>query len=142
MNGNIERINELNNALSFPQATGMAALGVGSMAQEYSMECGTCLAWNLLYRPEVSCANWFMSSGCRFGEHEHEQVEIIIVYKGSLKITVGGVDTLVKAGESFTIKPRTRHHALALEDVWAISTTVPCSPNWPRPDTEEHSGER
>jgi quercetin dioxygenase-like cupin family protein len=93
---------------------------------------GTSISWNLLNQPEISCARWYNSNGTEYPAHTHEQREWLIVYKGSINVTVDGQDEVrLLPGMSMTIEPNVKHSAQVLEDCWFIAIAVPKSEDWP-----------
>ena len=99
--------------------------------KEHKMKCGTCVSWNLLNQDEISCARWFNSAGTIFPEHLHEEREWLIVYKGSMFITIGYEERRLNVGESIIIEPNTLHSARSLEDCWYLGIAIPKSASWP-----------
>jgi quercetin dioxygenase-like cupin family protein len=130
MTDSIRRLEELTSTLPpFPQpvkeSTGF---------KQHAMECGTSFSWSLLDEPDISAANWFNSSGTRFPRHAHKQTEYLIVYKGTMFLTVGaGEEKQLGPGESAHIPPSTLHMARFLEDCWYVAICIPQNPDWPKP---------
>jgi len=98
----------------------------------HKMICGTSISWNLLSQSEISCAKWYNSNGTEFPEHVHEQREWVVIYKGSMLMTVEGQEEIrLLPGMSMTINPNTKHSARFLEDCWYLAITVPKSEDFP-----------
>nr|MBK5236114.1 cupin domain-containing protein [Clostridium sp.] len=57
--------------------------------------------------------------------HEHVNEQISYIIKGSFELTVGGKKELVKAGDTFYIKPSELHGVLALEDSTILDVFTP-----------------
>ncbi len=97
----------------------------------HEMLSGTSISWNLLSQPEISCARWYNSNGTEFPPHVHSQREWLVVYQGSILITVGQEETRLVPGMSMVIEPNAEHSARFLEDTWYIAITIPKSKDWP-----------
>ena len=55
--------------------------------------------------------------------HVHEQISYII--KGSFQVNIDGEKKIVKAGDTFYIKPNALHGVLALEDAIILDVFTP-----------------
>ena len=117
------------NLPSFPnEESGVGVVGV----KRHQMECGESLAFNLLNNADISCANWFNSAGTVFPSHVHEQREWMIVYRGSVYVTIEGKSEVrLLHGQSIVIDPGVSHKARLLEDCWFVAITVPQCSDWP-----------
>jgi len=100
--------------------------------KQYEIEQGTSLSWSLLSLQEVSCAKWFNSQNTVFPLHAHEEREWIIVYSGSMILTIeDNKPKRLLSGMSVMIEPNTLHKANFPEDCWCIAITIPKSESWP-----------
>jgi len=98
----------------------------------HKMTCGTSISWSLLSQPGISCARWYNSNGTEFPVHVHEQREWLVVYKGSVFMTIEGQDEVrLLPGMSVTISPNTKHSCRFVEDCWYLAITVPKSEDFP-----------
>lgn len=100
--------------------------------KEHQMDCGYSFSWALMDRPEISVANWFNSAGTSFPQHTHTQREWLIVYIGSMYLTVdGGEEIRYGPGHSVLIPPNTVHEARFLEDTFYVAICMPRNKDWP-----------
>ncbi len=97
----------------------------------HACECGDCMSWNLLSQDEISCARFYNSVGS-FQMHAHEQREFLIIYKGSMLITIDGEEEQrLLPGMSCTIDAKVPHRARFLENCWYLAITIPKTDDWP-----------
>jgi len=104
-----------------------------------NMERGTCLGFNLLNKPDVAAADFFVSNGSVFRVHQHKQLEYIIIYKGKMTINIFDSEELkniiethtLEAGECFKIEKGALHSHEYLEDSWVIAITIPREEGFP-----------
>lgn len=99
---------------------------------EYKMKEGECFAW-FIHRSgnDIAIHRWFNSKGTHFPEHTHQEKEWVIVYKGSMELTVNGINRTLKAGDSYYAEPYTIHSAYFNEDCRYITITIPSSKEFP-----------
>ena len=104
----------------------------GANMEQYKMECGTSLAWNLINQPEISAARWFNSAGSVFPEHVHEEKEWLIVYSGEMFLKVDGEERALKPSDFAYIEPFVKHGSRFDQDTWFLAITIPASEAWPK----------
>jgi quercetin dioxygenase-like cupin family protein len=63
-------------------------------------------------------------------EHSHVNEQIANVERGALLFHIGGVDTVVGAGESLVIPPNVPHGVVALEDTVVTDVFTPRREDW------------
>ena len=63
-------------------------------------------------------------------EHSHINEQIANVEQGALLFHIGGVDTVVGAGESLVIPPNVPHGVVALEDTMVTDVFTPRREDW------------
>ena len=99
----------------------------------HEVPCGTSLSWDLMTVPEIiSVARWFNSYSTEFPVHAHDAREWIIVYQGSMYITIEGEEKKrLLVGQSVVIDPGVKHFARFPEDCWCLAITIPQSKDWP-----------
>jgi len=97
----------------------------------YNVEGGTAISYNLLTLPEVCVARTFVSSGSKFPTHNHFEKELLIIYSGSMMMTVGDRKLIMKEGDCIKLDTEVPHSARALEDTWFIAVSVPYSKDFP-----------
>jgi quercetin dioxygenase-like cupin family protein len=126
-NGGLERLRKLTDDIfSFPQST-----DVKSGYKEYKMNKGHSFGSNLLNRREISCADWFASADCVFPEHQHIEKEWLIIYSGTLFLTIDGKEEKLGVGDSKVIEKNVKHSARFTEDCWHLAIVIPRSDDWP-----------
>ena len=99
--------------------------------KEHKMESGTSFSWDVLDREELSCAHWFNSQGCIFPQHTHEGREWLIIFKGSLILTIDNIDERLLVGQSKIIEPYVEHSAKFVEDCHYLAVVIPKTNDWP-----------
>ena len=75
-------------------------------------------------------ARVFLKKGCTVPEHSHSNEQIAYVESGALQFTIGGKDTVLRAGEVLLIPPDLPHSATALEDTVDIDFFAPPRQDW------------
>ena len=108
-----------------------AATSIRDGFKEHQMTYGTSFSWDLLNRPEISCAHWFSSQGSKFPEHIHEGTEWIIVFKGSMHLAIGGDTEILAVGSLRIIEPSVSHSFNFLEDCHYLAIVIPKTSDWP-----------
>ena len=63
-------------------------------------------------------------------EHSHINEQIANVERGALLFHIGGVDQMVRAGESLVIPPNVPHGVVALEDTVVTDVFTPRREDW------------
>jgi len=123
----LQRLKELTPELRFPEI-----ISSGKGFTEHNMKCGTSLSTSLLNKKEISCAEWFNSTGSKFPDHIHDERLWLIIYRGSMKVTIKGQEPkILRVGEYVVIEPRVIHQTEFLEDCFYIAITIPCCDDWP-----------
>jgi quercetin dioxygenase-like cupin family protein len=67
-------------------------------------------------------------------EHSHINEQIASVETGALQFHIGGVDKIVRAGESLVIPPNVPHGVVALEDTTVTDIFTPRREDWIKGD--------
>ncbi len=75
-------------------------------------------------------ARIFLRKGCTVPEHSHANEQIAYVESGAMQFTIGGKETVLRAGEVLLIPPDVPHSALALEDTVDIDFFAPPRRDW------------
>ena len=97
----------------------------------YDIKNGDCFSYRLFTAPSISIARTFTSKGGEFPIHRHDEKEYLLVYSGSIKITIGKEERILNIGDFLFIDKDTPHKAKALEDTWFIAITIPYSKDFP-----------
>jgi quercetin dioxygenase-like cupin family protein len=92
----------------------------------YNMIEGLSFGFSLLNRKEVSVMDLFVAKGTKWPSHMHSiETELGIVYKGSLKVTLGDVEEQITVGDHVYFEKGMVHSAEALEDTRLIAISIP-----------------
>ena len=75
-------------------------------------------------------ARVFLRKGCTVPEHSHSNEQIAYIESGALQFTIGGKDTVLRAGEVLVIPPDVPHSAVALEDTVDLDYFAPPRQDW------------
>lgn len=54
---------------------------------------------------------WQDKPGTVYAEHEHEGKVVLLITEGSITVTLGGIEHVLKAGDRLDLPPRTPHVA-------------------------------
>ena len=57
--------------------------------------------------------------------HTHENEQVSYVLKGSFEVNIEGVKEIIKAGDTFYIKPNAAHGVIAQEDATILDVFTP-----------------
>lgn len=80
---------------------------------------------------DIAVAREFASAGTKFPVHFHEELEYIIVYKGSVEIGIDNGKIILNKGDFIRFEEGKTHSAFFLEDTWFLAITIPASKDWP-----------
>jgi quercetin dioxygenase-like cupin family protein len=131
MSANLDKLQKLTPKLTpipFPKI-----LETNENVTIHEMSCGTSIAFGLLQQDEISVARWFNSAFSEFPTHSHTQREWLIIYKGSMMLTIEDEEEQrLLPGQFVTIPPNTLHKARFLEDCWYLAITIPKTEEWPK----------
>jgi quercetin dioxygenase-like cupin family protein len=75
-----------------------------------------------------------LKQGAVVPEHHHENEQVSMVESGCLRFILGAEETLVAAGQLFTIPSNVPHSVIALEDSIAVDVFTPRREDWIRGD--------
>ena len=91
-------------------------------------------ARQVIHGDTMTVARLYLSEGCSVPEHSHENEQISMIEKGSLRFVIAGREQIVKAGEVLRIPPHVPHSAEALEESIAVDLFSPPREDWKRGD--------
>ena len=77
------------------------------------------------HSPSMTFAHYEFKRGASIHEHFHLQEEVYEVIEGELKVTIDGVDQIVRAGLVAIVPGNVRHSVKALTDGRAIIVDYP-----------------
>jgi quercetin dioxygenase-like cupin family protein len=125
---NLTRIRELTEKLDFSQIIDRRNNGESI---EYALEQGKAMSFGLWKTQEIAVARTVMSEGAKWQKHSHDEKEIVIVYRGSIKIIHDDHEVLLVEGDTYTIEPGNRHEAISANGCDVIAITIPAADDWP-----------
>ncbi len=125
---NLERLRKLTPGL--PIFSDFIKSGVHNKV-DIDMVKGESNGLNVLWNEDIAVAKWFCAAGSIFPTHEHDEKELLIIYKGSMFLEIDGVEIYLGHQEHITIKPNTQHSSTFKEDCWFIAITLPASESFP-----------
>ena len=118
----IDKLVELTDKLPVPSVLDSTDVGV----KEYKVDGGCAFRFNLYKNKTISVDRWFLSGGVVYPEHFHDnQVEVIFVYEGAMELTVEGIKTIYRVGQTATIPYSKCHTALFPVDTRVITIVYP-----------------
>lgn len=74
---------------------------------------------------------WIVPKGMTFPVHSHDNIEIVIVYKGCYEVQLKDKVILLKKGDIIRFNIDEDHFVKALEDTLVITVTIPVSKGFP-----------
>ncbi|MEO8594658.1 MAG: cupin domain-containing protein [Candidatus Solibacter sp.] len=84
----------------------------------------------VVHSAQMTIARLHIQKDAVVPEHSHINEQIANVEKGALLFHIGGVDQLVKAGESLVIPPNVPHGVVAMEDTVVTDLFTPRRDDW------------
>ncbi len=75
-------------------------------------------------------AQIFLAKGAIVPMHQHEAEQITYVLEGVMRFSIGGEDTIVRAGEVLVIPSQVPHQAEALDDTFELDLFSPIRHDW------------
>jgi quercetin dioxygenase-like cupin family protein len=78
----------------------------------------------------VTIARFELKQGGVVPSHSHANEQVSIVLSGVLRFTIGGHDTIVRAGEVMQIPGRVAHEVEVLEDTLVVDVFSPIRQDW------------
>ena len=84
----------------------------------------------VIHTGQMTIARLNISKDAVVPEHSHMNEQVANVERGALLFHIGGVDQVVRAGESLVIPPNVPHGVVALEDTVVIDVFTPRRDDW------------
>jgi quercetin dioxygenase-like cupin family protein len=129
MESQLEKLRELTMAL--PDLRELTKFNTDGTVN-YDVTEGTGMGVCLFNTPDIAVQRVSYSKGMTFPGHNHNEIEIAIVYVGlfrSFTAKHGVIDQ--KPGDIVRFEPGENHSHEALEDVELIAITIPASKDYP-----------
>jgi quercetin dioxygenase-like cupin family protein len=101
---------------------------------KYKLKNGCATSRSLLCNEKISIALTAIPDGGFLREHEHVfpvKYELIMLLEGTLKMNIGGKETLIEEEEFVKIERNIKHDALAIGDVLLVALTIPKDEGFP-----------
>ena len=127
--GNLLRLREITRAIEF---SGIVHQKSDQEIIELEMNHGTGYMVGLYKTPAIGVARNYASAGCEFPLHSHEEWELLLVYKGEMRLTVEGKTITLKEKGFHYILPGHQHEAYFPKESWFLAITMPASESWPK----------
>ncbi len=84
----------------------------------------------LVIGDKVMIARITLKKDCVVPLHHHHNEQISFLQSGSMRFTIEGNETVVRAGEFLCIPPNVPHSAVALEDMVGVDFFTPPREDW------------
>ena len=84
----------------------------------------------VVHTQQMTIARLNIQKGAIVPEHAHINEQVANVERGALRFHIGGVDLVVKAGESLVIPSNVPHGVVALEDCLVTDVFTPRREDW------------
>jgi quercetin dioxygenase-like cupin family protein len=78
----------------------------------------------------ITMAQFFFAEGGTVPRHQHENEQLMYVVEGTLRVTVGDEEVIVRRGEVLHIPSDVPHSAVALEDTVDLEIFSPVRADW------------
>lgn len=127
---NLEKLRKLTAKLPVLGPSSYKELTPGKI--DYQVLRGRCTGMALLNIPEVAVQRVCLEASTVFPEHSHNEIEVIVIYKGEGLHITPGMKSRVTAGESYISRPGELHEFRAVTDCELIAITIPASAGYPR----------
>ena len=88
------------------------------------------LSRQMIHTERLTVARLELKKGTRVPEHRHENEQLSMIEKGSLRFIVDGKEVVVQAGQAIQLPPNVPHSAEAFEDCIAIDIFSPPRADW------------
>jgi len=92
------------------------------------------LARRVIHGSELTAARIRLAAGATVPAHSHSNEQLTMLLEGSLRVTGGGVERVLRAGDMLLIPPHAEHAVEALEDSVAVDIFAPRREDWIRGD--------
>ena len=142
MQSNIELLEELTKNL--PILDPLVFADIGNSAISYAVEGGEGTARSLMNIDGIAVANCCFLPGTVLPKHNHEEKEWLLVYDGTLDVSIDGLATkdierlmgngsnfLLKTGDFIFIPPKVPHVMSSPDGAKFIAITIPSSAVFP-----------
>ena len=87
-----------------------------------------------LHAQKMTLARFDFKKGNKVASHHHHNDQITTVQSGSINMTVGDEEFLLKAGEMVLVGPDIPHSNVALEDTIVVEIFSPVREDWIKGD--------
>lgn len=121
----LDELEKLSQKLGYPPVLASAREAYQVLVPE-----GRCYYWNPQPHGEATCSQFLNTPG-RFSVHSHDQREWLIIYHGSMLLTVGDEpERRLGVGDHAVIDPGVSHLARFDEACEYYAITVPATRDW------------
>ena len=88
------------------------------------------LTRRVIHTDRMTIARLRLAKGALVPTHHHENEQVSMIEKGSLRFIIDGNEVVVRAGEALRIPPNVPHSAEAREDCEATDVFTPRREDW------------
>src|SRR5579862_52802 len=92
------------------------------------------LARRVIHGEKITMARLELTKDAVVPTHSHENEQITLLQKGTLRFVIGDEERILRAGEILQIPPHAPHSVVALEDSIATDLFSPIREDWIRGD--------
>ncbi|MCE5308305.1 MAG: cupin domain-containing protein [Acidobacteriales bacterium] len=90
------------------------------------------LTRQVIYGENMTVARICIEAGVVVAEHHHISEEFLLLEQGKARLSIGGEEKLIAAGQVIRIPSNTAHKFVAIEDCVAIDLFAPGRLDWIR----------
>lgn len=98
---------------------------------KYDMLQGDAFGTGLYKTPEVAVQHVYMSKGCEFPMHIHDEFEVGVIFRGRIIVHYKDRDEEVGEGDVIIFQPGEPHGGTMVEDTEGIYVTIPAGKGYP-----------
>jgi mannose-6-phosphate isomerase-like protein (cupin superfamily) len=97
----------------------------------YSVNSGECRGVSLFNIPDVAVQYAIMGENTELKCHQHDEVEILVVFEGDMQMTTPNKTITAQLGYPIVVFPSQEHTARSTKGCKIIAITVPASNAYP-----------
>ncbi len=91
----------------------------------YPNESGPTTGFSLKNTGHVAVMDANVPAATEFPDHRHDSAEVMVVYRGEIRIKVSDTWHTLRVGDHISIPAGVKHRAVAVDDTWLIAITIP-----------------
>ena len=98
---------------------------------EFDMTEGVGYMVGIMQKEQIAVAKNICGKDALFPQHAHEVWELLVVYKGTMHLTVDGEIKILNEKDFYYLNPGTPHSAYFPIDCEFLAITMPSADEWP-----------